>query len=83
MGRKVLYFTVYNAYPHFCVSLCTLYMGLLCPWYMIIIPMYNTMCNAHPYFSLNNSDRESVRHTLQSMVDGEISQRPVLYKSMF
>ena len=30
--------------------LCALYMGLLNPWYAIIIPMYN----AHTYFYLKN-----------------------------
>ena len=32
------------------IFLCALYTGLLYPWYVIIIPMYN----AHPYFSLRN-----------------------------
>ena len=39
------YFAVYNAHPWF---LCTLYTGLLFPWYVIIMPMYDV----HPYFSL-------------------------------
>ena len=28
--------------------LCALYMGLLYPWYVVFIPIYN----AHPYFSV-------------------------------
>ena len=41
----VPYFAVYNAHPRF---LCASYMGLIYPWCVIIIPMYN----AHPYFFL-------------------------------
>ena len=46
----LLYFAVYNVPP--CIMhthvVCVLYTGLLCPWYVVIIPTYNV----HPYFLL-------------------------------
>ena len=40
--------------------LCTLHMGLLYPWCVIIIPLYNV----HPYFSLKNvGKREHIIHS--------------------
>ena len=41
--------------------LCVLHTGLLYPWYVIIIPMFN----AHPYFSLKNLGKNA-HYTLQN-----------------
>lgn len=47
---------MYNAHPQF---LCTLYIRLLHPRYVVIMPMYD----AHPYFSLRHLGKKCALNT--------------------
>ena len=59
-------FAMYNVLP--CITctyiLCALYTGLLCPWYVIIIPIYNVQ----PYISLKNVGKKNAYYTQQNTV---------------
>ena len=57
--------------------LCASYTGLVCPWHVIFIPMYN----AHPYFPLNNVGKKVhiIHHKIQGKGNSNCTSAQRLY----